>query len=210
MPHLHPKVLKNNLVSKFRIVRGDLVEILCGRDKGKQGIVSAVLRKKNRVIVEGCMLQRRKIKAQSGKKGYMIMSESSIHYSNVLLVDPVKGIPTKTNYKFTEDGKKVRVTKVSGTVVPKPSWTQFRKEQKVYPDTDTAPADVVQKTYTRGEVLELKNRFLRMMELDHYQELKAQYEEFQKNKARQLYDQKVFEKQVYERAQQFLRDRNLM
>ena len=58
------------------------------------------------------------------------MKERSIHYSNVNLVDPVSGLPTRISRKFLEDGTKVRIAKRSGAVIPRPEILQFRKSPK--------------------------------------------------------------------------------
>jgi large subunit ribosomal protein L24 len=96
MPNLHPKVLAKNLVKKWRIVKGDLVEVITGRDAGKQGVVKKVYRDKNRMIVDGCMLVKRRIKPQGDQPGYVMTKEATIHYSNVMLVDPKTGYVNTT------------------------------------------------------------------------------------------------------------------
>ncbi len=76
-------------IEKWHIVRGDLVHILSGRDAGKSGRVKTVLRRTNRVIVEGCNLVKRQMRAgEDGGVGGVVPMPSPLHYSNVNLVDP--------------------------------------------------------------------------------------------------------------------------
>ena len=56
MPSIHEKILKNNLITKWKILKGDVVQVTAGKDAGKQGTVKKVFRKKNRVLVEGVHL----------------------------------------------------------------------------------------------------------------------------------------------------------
>jgi large subunit ribosomal protein L24 len=205
MPNLHPKVLAKNLVKNWKIVSGDLVQVMVGKDAGKQGIVKKVLRHKNRLIVEGCMLQKKRVRPTGDQKGHIVTQEGSIHYSNVMLIDPKTGKPTRVGYKYLEDGTKVRVSKKSGEIIPKPE--RKMRVRTSNPERDTAPDEAYAKTYTYSEMIELKNRFLRVMELNYYSYLKWQYEEQQKNNLRQLYEQKVFDLQVYQRAQELLREK---
>ena len=88
MPALHPKTLAANLIKKWRIVQGDLVQITTGAEAGKQGVVKKVLRKNNRLIVEGCNLVKRHVKRREDQPGTVITKEAGIHYSNVMLVCP--------------------------------------------------------------------------------------------------------------------------
>ncbi len=88
MPSLHPKTLAKNLIKHWKILEGDLVQIITGPESGKQGVVKKVLRKKNRLIVEGCNLVKRHIKKRAESPGTVITKEGSIHYSNVMLVCP--------------------------------------------------------------------------------------------------------------------------
>ena len=81
-----------------------------------------MIREKLRAIVEGVNLHERLIPAdpERGTKAETVMSERSIHYSNLNLVDPVTGFPTKINWSYLEDGTKVRISKRSGAIIPKP------------------------------------------------------------------------------------------
>lgn len=100
---------------KLKIKKGDLVEVIAGKDKGKQGKVIGVIIDKSRVLVEGVNRVKRHTKpSQKNPQGGILEKEAPIHYSNVLLVDP------KTNkggrIKIVVKGdKKTRVFKKSGS-----------------------------------------------------------------------------------------------
>ncbi len=106
-----------------------------------------------------------------------------------------------------EDGTKVRVAKKTGNVIPKPGWKV--KPRQTNPERDTTPESAVEKTYTHSEFVELKNRFLRIMELNYYKQLRYLYEENRKKQLRQSYEQKIFDLQVYQRAQELLREKKI-
>lgn len=120
MPNLHWKVLQKNLVKNFKIFKGDLVQIIHGKDKGKQGQVKKIFRKKNRLVVKGLRLYTKFTKKKQDKPSKSFQRERSIHYSNVMLVDPLKLKPTRVSIKFLPNGKRVRVSKLSGEMIPKP------------------------------------------------------------------------------------------
>eukprot|EP00571_Detonula_confervacea_P012723 CAMPEP_0172298340 /NCGR_PEP_ID=MMETSP1058-20130122/1045_1 /TAXON_ID=83371 /ORGANISM="Detonula confervacea, Strain CCMP 353" /LENGTH=198 /DNA_ID=CAMNT_0013007609 /DNA_START=82 /DNA_END=678 /DNA_ORIENTATION=+ len=134
---------------RWNIVRGDTVQVIDRKhpEFGKQGKVQVVIREKMRVIVEDVNLGPRRIKAdpERGTKGETIMTERSIHYSNLNLVDPVTGFPTKVTYSYLEDGKKVRISKRSGAIIPKPDvWKQEKMTNLIASeDSDTIVDDDV-------------------------------------------------------------------
>src|SRR6202045_1569471 len=102
----------------IKIKRNDKVEVIAGKDKGKQGRVLRVIAEKNRVLVEGVMMVKKHVKPnpQRNIKGGIAEQESSIHVSNVMLVDG-EGNKTKIGSRL-EGEKRVRVSKVSGNVIP--------------------------------------------------------------------------------------------
>jgi large subunit ribosomal protein L24 len=102
--------------SKFKIKRGDRVVVITGRDRGKQGEVLRVLRKDERLIVQGVNMVRRHTRPSATHPGGIVDKEASIHISNVAHVDPDGGRPTRVGYKFLDDGRKVRFAKRSGEV----------------------------------------------------------------------------------------------
>ena len=100
-----------------KIKKGDRVVILAGKDKGRQGSVLKVLPKESRVVVEGLnMVQRHTRLTQADPQGGIKHKEAPLHVSNVALVDPKSGGPTKVGFRL-EGGKKVRFAKKSGEVI---------------------------------------------------------------------------------------------
>lgn len=100
---------------KFRIKKGDTVKVLSGKDKGKTGKILSVHRDSMRVVVENVNLHTRFEKAKkAGEKGKKVEFPASMAISNVQLIDPHAGKPTRVGYVFLEEGKKQRIGKVSG------------------------------------------------------------------------------------------------
>lgn len=101
----------------MHVKTGDKVKIITGKDKGKEGVVLTTLPKKDRVIVEGINIVKKHRKAsQTNVTGGILEEEASVHVSNVMLIDPKTGEPTKVGYKV-EDGKKVRFAKKTGEII---------------------------------------------------------------------------------------------
>jgi large subunit ribosomal protein L24 len=99
-----------------KIKKGDRVVVLAGKDKGKQGAVTQVLPKENRVLVQGVNLVQRHTKAtQADPQGGIKSKDATLHVSNVALVDS-NGKPTRVGFKIEGD-KKVRVAKTTGEVI---------------------------------------------------------------------------------------------
>lgn len=92
---------------------GDKVRVISGKDKGEEGTVLSALPKKERVIVEGVNIAKKHTRPQMGTEGGIVEAEAPIHVSNVQLIDPSSGEPSRVGYKV-EDGKKVRIAKKSG------------------------------------------------------------------------------------------------
>jgi len=102
----------------MHIVKNDMVKILSGKYSGKTGKVLKVFPDQNRLIVEGVNIIKKHTKpSQSNQQGGIIEKESSIHVSNVMVIDPKTNEATRVGYKFLEDGKKVRISKKSGEML---------------------------------------------------------------------------------------------
>ena len=101
-----------------KIRKGDKVQVLAGRDKGKQGEVIRVMPDEGRALVQGVnMVTRHEKPRDMGQPGGLTRKEGPIHLSNLALLDPKSGKPTRVGFKVLEDGKKVRVAKASGEVI---------------------------------------------------------------------------------------------
>jgi len=101
----------------IKIKRNDKVEVIAGKDKGKQGRVLRVIAEKNRVLVEGVMMVKKHMKPNPQKniQGGIAEQESTIHISNVMLLDG-DGKKTRVGSRFEGDTK-VRFSKTSGTTI---------------------------------------------------------------------------------------------
>ena len=142
-------------IPKWNIVRGDLVHVIAGKDKGKQGTVIKVARDTNRLHVDGVMLQQRRIKGAPGKSGRVIVKAGAIHYSNVQLVDPQTGHPTRVGARYLEDGTRVRVAKGSGAIIPKPEFVRKKPAPTESSPKCTSPEVVLEKTWD-GDLMSIK------------------------------------------------------
>ena len=99
---------------KIHIKKGDTVYVNAGNDKGKTGKVLSVAPAENRAIVEGINMVSRHTKPNSKQpQGGIIRKEAPIHISNLNLIDPQSGKPTRVGYKMDGD-KKIRYAKKSG------------------------------------------------------------------------------------------------
>ena len=102
-------------MSKLHIKKDDTVIVLTGEDKGKTGQVLKVLVEKNRAIVEGINIVSKSAKPSAkNPQGGIVKQEAPVHISNLSLIDPKSGKPTRISVKKTDDGKKVRIAKKSG------------------------------------------------------------------------------------------------
>ncbi len=98
----------------LKIKRGDTVVVISGKDKGKRGEVERVIPKKNRVVVNGVNERTRHARPSQNNQQGLFTFDAPIDISNVMLVDPGSGDPTKVGYRFTDSGEKVRVAKKTG------------------------------------------------------------------------------------------------
>ena len=100
------------------IRRDDIVQVISGNDKGKQGKVLSVLKDKKRVLVEGVRMMKRHTRpSQRDPQGGIIEREAPIHVSNLMVVCPKTGAPTRIRHKQLDSGKYVRVSARSGEMI---------------------------------------------------------------------------------------------
>ena len=105
---------------KMKIRKGDRVKVISGADVGKEGTVLRVVPEKNRVVVQGVNVRKRHRKpSQTDPEGGIVSFEAPIHASNVMLVDPSTGEPTRVRAQTNADGTKDRVSVRSGKAIPK-------------------------------------------------------------------------------------------
>jgi large subunit ribosomal protein L24 len=103
----------------LKIKKGDQVQVIAGRDRGKKGKVLRVDRKAGRVVVEHVNMLKRHTKPNPGKAvtGGIIQREAPIAVSNVMVISADSGRPSRVGYKVLEDGRKVRSAKVDGAIL---------------------------------------------------------------------------------------------
>ncbi|CAN5845525.1 50S ribosomal protein L24 [soil metagenome] len=100
--------------------KGDRVRVISGNYRGQEGTIMRVEPDKNRVVVEGVNVRKRHRKpSQTDPEGGIVSFEAPIHASNVMLLDPASGEPTRIRSQAGEDGKRERVAVRSGRVIPK-------------------------------------------------------------------------------------------
>ncbi|KCV72631.1 hypothetical protein H696_00216 [Fonticula alba] len=118
---IHPK----DLIKTWKIVKGDRVAVMSGKSVGHIGEVVNVIRKQNRVVVAGANLVKKHQAPTGTSRGGILQKEMPIHVSNVSLLDPKDGQPTRVEMKYVVEGdgssfRKVRVSKRSGLIIEKP------------------------------------------------------------------------------------------
>jgi large subunit ribosomal protein L24 len=100
---------------KLHIKKGDTVFVNAGESKGQQGRVLEVIRSKDRAIVEGINLVSKHTKPNAkSPQGGIVKKEAPVHISNLMLVDPSTGKPTRIGRKVSDNGRLVRYSKKSG------------------------------------------------------------------------------------------------
>lgn len=101
-----------------RIKKGDTVIVTTGSSKGTQGEVLSVNPTENKAVVRGVAIAKRHKKAtRMGEEGGIIAREAPVDLSNLALIDPKSGKPTKVGFRVLEGGRKVRVAKATGEVI---------------------------------------------------------------------------------------------
>ena len=110
---------------KLKIKTGDKVIVIAGKDKGKTGNVSSVIKAADRVVVDGVNMVKHHKKATQESPGRIEEKEASIHISNVAHLDPENGKATRIRYEFN-DGVKRRLSVSSGSLIDK--WFGVRYE----------------------------------------------------------------------------------
>lgn len=112
--------MKNTVVAKpCKLRKGDQVQVISGKNRGEQGKIESFNRKTDRVYVAGLNLSKRHYRpnvSREAPEGGIVEKSMSIALSNVMLVDPKSGKPTRIGYKVV-DGRKVRFAKSSGTLL---------------------------------------------------------------------------------------------
>lgn len=112
------KTTKAPVRYKMHVKKGDTVQVISGRDKGKVGAISRIIPKTSQVVVEGVNVRTKHVKPQQeGESGQIITFEAPIHSSNVMLYSDKEKTASRVGYTFAEDGRKVRMLKKTGEII---------------------------------------------------------------------------------------------
>jgi len=106
---------------RFKIRRGDTVQVITGKSKGQRGLVKKVLVSESKVIVEGINVVTRHVRPDYRNPQGSVTKEMPIHISNVALIDTETDKPAKVGFKKDENGNKIRFFKKTGLIVPQVS-----------------------------------------------------------------------------------------
>lgn len=103
---------------KTHLKKGDLVQVISGKEKGKQARITEVLLKHESVILEGLNVVKKHVKpSQTNPQGGIVSKEAPLHISKVMLVCPKTGEPTRVAIEV-KSGKKIRISKKGGVPIP--------------------------------------------------------------------------------------------
>ena len=105
---------------KLHVTRGDTVRVMRGDDKGKEGKVLRVYAKTGRITIEGVNIVKKHRKARrENEQSGIIDFPAPLHASNVMLIDPKSGAPTRVRARIDDDGTKERISVKSGDAIPR-------------------------------------------------------------------------------------------
>nr|ASO75973.1 ribosomal protein L24 [Storeatula sp. CCMP1868] len=98
--------------SSVHIKKGDTVKILTGKDRGKIGEITKIIKNSNQVVVQDINVKKKHVKPRKeGEIGKILQFEAPIHSSNVMVYNPENQLASRVSYQKDESGKKVRVLK---------------------------------------------------------------------------------------------------
>lgn len=104
--------------SKMHVKKGDTVQVIAGKDKGKVGEILMTLPKESKVVVQGVNIRTKHVKPkQEGESGQIRTFEAPIHSSNVMAYSNKQKVASRICYTFTDDGRKVRMLKKTGEII---------------------------------------------------------------------------------------------
>ncbi|CAN5244817.1 50S ribosomal protein L24 [soil metagenome] len=99
----------------MKIKKGDRVVVLSGKDRGKEGVVMRAIPKEDKVIVEGVNVAKKHQRpTRMTMQGGIIDKDMPLHVSNVAIISPGDGKPTRVGYRFDDDGQKIRICRRTG------------------------------------------------------------------------------------------------
>jgi len=115
-------VSKSNLLQptryKMHVKKGDTVQIIAGKEKGKVGEILRTLPKSSQVVIQGVNIKTKHVKPQQeGESGQITTFEAPIHSSNVMLYSSKQKVASRICYTYDSDGRKVRMLKKTGEII---------------------------------------------------------------------------------------------
>lgn len=120
MPKNHKGSDKTPQRYKMHVKKGDTVQVISGKDKGKVGEILSVYPKLSKVIVKSVNIKTKHVKPkQEGESGRIVTQEFPIHSSKVMLYSSKQNVASRVCYTFTAEGKKVRMLKKTGEIIDK-------------------------------------------------------------------------------------------
>ncbi|XP_053561277.1 39S ribosomal protein L24, mitochondrial [Bombina bombina] len=134
----------------WKYFHGDTVQVVFGKDTGKQGKITQIVHPRNWVVVEGLNTHYRYVNKTDDYRGTYVKSEAPLLVNQVSLVDPTDREPTEIEWRFTEEGERVRVSLRTGRIIPKPVEQRrdgIIPEQWKDGPKDTSVEDALEKTY---------------------------------------------------------------
>ena len=103
---------------KMHVKKGDTIQVISGREKGKVGEVISVLPKTSQVVIKGVNIRTKHVKPQQeGESGQITTYEAPVHSSNVMLYSSKEKVASRVCYTVNSDGRKVRMLKKTGEVI---------------------------------------------------------------------------------------------
>ena len=112
------KAKQKPLRYRMHVKKGDTIQVISGRDKGKVGEITSVNPKTSKITIEGVNVRTKHVKPQQeGESGQIVTFEAPIHSSNVMLYSTKEKTVSRVGYTFTEDGRKVRMLKKTGEII---------------------------------------------------------------------------------------------
>lgn len=103
---------------KMHVKKGDTVQVISGKDKGKVGEILSAFPQLSKVIVKGVNIRTKHVKPQQeGESGRIVTQEAPIHSSNVMLYSTKQNVASRVCYTFNEQGRKVRMLKKTGEII---------------------------------------------------------------------------------------------
>ena len=151
---------QGQVIRNWNIVTGDKVQVMAGKEKGKQGVVSKVVRRENRLFIKGLNFHKKAVKFREAENpGGILEREAPLHYSNVMLLDPAtvtdqwpaqRATPTRFHIGWDTEGRKVRVAKSSGLVIEKPQDVHTKAHKAHTDGPKDTPSDIAQAATARA------------------------------------------------------------